>query len=171
MTVIKSEPSLKDLPSHSHPHDLDEPARPGVLLRGRGERLPRQARPVRRPPPGLARRLHLLADPSRPARPRESDLMTSEGVLTTARGLWHVVVVDDSPDDRAEVRRLLLQGSDDLPLHRGGYGSPCGPRGARPVRGSAGLPGDRLLPSRHRRAGSPQGAHRRRTASRSARWR
>lgn len=26
--------------------------------------------------------------------------------------VWHIVIVDDSPDDRAEVRRLLLKGSD-----------------------------------------------------------
>ena len=26
--------------------------------------------------------------------------------------VWHIVIVDDSPDDRAEVRRLLLMGSD-----------------------------------------------------------
>ena len=26
--------------------------------------------------------------------------------------VWHIVIVDDSPDDRAEARRLLLKGSD-----------------------------------------------------------
>ena len=26
--------------------------------------------------------------------------------------VWHIVIIDDSPDDRAEVRRLLLKGSD-----------------------------------------------------------
>ncbi|MFO0951236.1 MAG: PAS domain S-box protein [Isosphaeraceae bacterium] len=38
--------------------------------------------------------------------------MTTDTVLSAARSPWRVVVVDDSPDDRAEVRRLLLRGSE-----------------------------------------------------------
>ena len=33
-------------------------------------------------------------------------------VLAPTGHVWRVVIVDDSPDDRAEVRRLLLRGSD-----------------------------------------------------------
>jgi PAS domain S-box-containing protein len=37
--------------------------------------------------------------------------MLSSAAATTA-SVWRVMIVDDSPDDRAEVRRLLLRGSD-----------------------------------------------------------
>ena len=38
--------------------------------------------------------------------------MTMLSAIATDRRTWRVVVVDDSPDDRAEIRRLLLRGSD-----------------------------------------------------------
>ncbi len=38
--------------------------------------------------------------------------MTTVSAPTTALQMWRVVVIDDSPDDRAEVRRLLLRGSE-----------------------------------------------------------
>ncbi len=33
-------------------------------------------------------------------------------ILTSSTQRWHVVIIDDSPDDRSEVRRLLLRGSE-----------------------------------------------------------
>lgn len=42
--------------------------------------------------------------PARPTRPQPVSAPTAAG--------WRVVVVDDSPDDRADVRRLLLTGSE-----------------------------------------------------------
>ena len=38
--------------------------------------------------------------------------MTADSQVETARKPWRVVVVDDNPDDRVEIRRLLLCGSD-----------------------------------------------------------
>ena len=37
--------------------------------------------------------------------------MTMLSAIATDRRTWRVVVVDDSPDDRLEIRRLLLRGS------------------------------------------------------------
>lgn len=39
-------------------------------------------------------------------------MTATPNTTTTAHQQWRVVVIDDSPEDRAEVRRLLLRGSD-----------------------------------------------------------
>jgi PAS domain S-box-containing protein len=52
---------------------------------------------------------------------------------------WHIVIVDDNPDDRAEVRRLLLKGSD----HRYAF--------TEAETGAAGLGALRDVPTAHHR--------------------
>ncbi|RYE97422.1 MAG: response regulator, partial [Oxalobacteraceae bacterium] len=89
---------------HRRQH-VGQSARRGFLLRRRRQRLSRQAGEVSRAPEQHDRADHLLAGQCHAALPHAGASMR--------RAPMHILIVDDNDDDRAEMRRLLLQGSDE----------------------------------------------------------